>query len=139
LNANISLTGFSLPITLSDETVTNEVNTGWGRVTWGYNPWGIAGTLLANGIQMSSDIGSVSITNEINTGWGSDTWGYETWGAFRTINCFPTGIQLTGNVNSVSISADGEHEVDYRNCYVCNSCVSKCRFFITSYTNRNWF
>jgi hypothetical protein len=85
-NANISLTGFSLPITLSDETVTNEVNVGWSRVTWGYNPWGIAGTLLANGIQMSSDIGSVSITNEINIGWGSDTWGYETWGASGLIS-----------------------------------------------------
>jgi hypothetical protein len=104
-NANISLTGFSLPITLSDETVTNEVNVGWSRVTWGYNPWGIAGTLLANGIQMSSDIGSVSITNEINIGWGSDTWGYETWGASGLI-VSPTGIEASFTIGTLGSTAD---------------------------------
>ena len=104
-NADISLTGFSIPITLGDETTAGEINTGWGRATWGYNPWGIAGTLLANGIQMSSDIGSVSITNEINIGWGSDTWGYETWGASGLI-VSPTGIEATFNIGTLGVEAD---------------------------------
>jgi len=104
-NINISLTGFSIPITLGDETTAGEINQGWGRVTWGYNPWGIAGTLLANGIQMSSDIGSVSITNEINTGWGSDTWGYETWGASGLLVPL-TGIETTFNIGTLGATAD---------------------------------
>jgi len=106
-NADISLTGFSIPITLGDETTVGEINQGWGRVTWGYNPWGIAGTLLANGIQMSSDIGSVSITNEINTGWGSDTWGYETWGTSGLL-VDVTGIGLTATLDNLTINADGQ-------------------------------
>jgi hypothetical protein len=109
-DTQVSITGFGLSNTLGEETVAGEINTGYGRLTWGANGWGIAGTLQATGIEMSSDIGSVSIANEINTGWGSDTWGYETWGQSGQL-ILPTGIQLTGNVNSVSISADGEHEV----------------------------
>jgi len=110
-NANISVTGYSVPITLGDETTAGEINEGWGNNTWGEYGWGTAGTLLANGIQMSSDIGSVSITNEINIGWGSDTWGYETWGTSGLL-VDVTGIEASFSTpGNVSISADGEHEV----------------------------
>jgi hypothetical protein len=58
------LTGFNLTSTLGEETVTGDINAGWGRLTWGANGWGVQGTLLLSGIQMSANIGSVSIDNQ---------------------------------------------------------------------------
>jgi hypothetical protein len=100
-DVNQPLTGFNLTSTLGEETVTGDINAGWGRLTWGANGWGVQGTLLLSGIQMSANIGSVSIDNQINIGWGSDTWGYETWGASGLL------VPLTGVFASFDIGALG--------------------------------
>ena len=104
-NVNYTLTGQPISLSLGDETTAGEINSGWGRQTYGTNAWGIGGTLQATGIQMSSDIGSVSITNEINIGWGSDTWGYETWGASGLLVPL-TGIETTFNIGTLGATAD---------------------------------
>jgi len=104
-NVNYTLTGQPISLSLGDETTAGEINSGWGRQTYGTNAWGIGGTLQATGIQMSSDIGSVSITNEINIGWGSDTWGYETWGASGLI-VVPTGVSATFDIGTLGAAAD---------------------------------
>jgi hypothetical protein len=106
-NANISLTGYSIPITLGDETTAGEINEGWGNNTWGAYGWGTAGTVLAQGNSLSSNLGTVSIDNQINTGWGSDTWGYETWG-ISGLTVDLTGIGLTATLDNLTINADGQ-------------------------------
>jgi len=105
-NVSYILTGQPLSLSLGDETAAGEINSGWGRNTFGSLAWGIQGTVLPTGIQMSSNIGTVSITSEINIGWGSDTWGYETWGASGLL-VDVTGQELSSNLNSVSFDISG--------------------------------
>ena len=38
-DVNISVTGLQLNSSLGDETITTEINTGWGRLTWGAQDW----------------------------------------------------------------------------------------------------
>ena len=52
----------SIPLNLSEETVTVEINAGWGRLTWGENAWGIAGDVLVTGIGMTVGIGTGTVT-----------------------------------------------------------------------------
>ena len=52
----------SIPLSLSEETVTGEINAGWGRLTWGENAWGIAGDVLVTGIGMTVGIGTGTVT-----------------------------------------------------------------------------
>jgi hypothetical protein len=104
-NANISLTGYSIPITLGDETTAGEINEGWSNHTWGEFGWGTGGTVLLQGISLSANLNSVSIANEVNVGWSSDTWGYETWGTSGLL-VDVTGINLTTTIDDVTIKAD---------------------------------
>jgi hypothetical protein len=106
-NANISLTGYSIPITLGDETTAGEINEGWSNNTWGEYGWGTAGTVLAQGNSLSTNLNSVSINAEVNIGWGSDTWGYETWG-ISGLTVDLTGIGLTATLDNLTINADGQ-------------------------------
>jgi len=55
-------TSNSIPLSLSEETVTGEINAGWGRLTWGENAWGIAGDVLVQGVGLASGIGLGTIT-----------------------------------------------------------------------------
>jgi hypothetical protein len=71
----------SIPLSLSEETVTGEINSGWGRLTWGENPWGIYGTTLTSGQQLNLSTGNLDAVGEINEGWGRLTWGENAWGA----------------------------------------------------------
>jgi hypothetical protein len=104
-NADVSVTGYSIPITLGDETTAGEVNEGWSNHTWGEFGWGTGGTVLLQGISLSANLNSVSIANEVNVGWSSDTWGYETWGTSGLL-VDVTGINLTTTIDDVTIKAD---------------------------------
>jgi hypothetical protein len=55
-------TSNSIPLSLSEETVTGEINAGWGRLTWGENAWGIAGDVLVQGVGLASGIGLGTVT-----------------------------------------------------------------------------
>jgi hypothetical protein len=43
-NVSLSVTGIPVSATLGEETTAGEINSGWGRITWGNNGWGIQGT-----------------------------------------------------------------------------------------------
>ena len=55
-------TSNSIPLSLSEETVTGEINAGWGRLTWGENAWGIAGDVLVEGIGLNIGLGVGTVT-----------------------------------------------------------------------------
>jgi len=100
-------TGFSLPMVLSEETITTEINVGWGRSTWGSVAWGIAGDVFLTGQAMSTALNSVSVTAEVNIGWGSDPWGIEAWGQ-SLLAVDVTGIAMVVAEGGAGISTYGD-------------------------------
>tara|TARA_R100000322_G_scaffold125314_2_gene82018 strand:- start:304 stop:1809 length:1506 start_codon:yes stop_codon:yes gene_type:complete len=97
-----SVTGQAMSLGLGSETVTAEVNAGWGRKTWNASAWGISGTLLANGIAITSAVASVTATAEVNVGWGRSTWGAQVWGNPNEAGA-PTGIVMASSLGSLTI------------------------------------
>jgi len=55
-------TANAIPLNLSEETVTGEINAGWGRLTWGENAWGIAGDVLVQGVGLNIGLGVGTVT-----------------------------------------------------------------------------
>tara|TARA_R100001244_G_scaffold68779_1_gene56215 strand:+ start:3262 stop:4506 length:1245 start_codon:yes stop_codon:yes gene_type:complete len=100
-------TGFSLPMVLSEETITTEINTGWGRSSWGAMAWGIAGDVQAGSFALPTALNSVTVTHEVNIGWGSDGWGVEGWGSSIQV-VQPSGIALTMAEGGAGISTYGD-------------------------------
>ena len=93
----------NIPISLSDETVINEINIGWGSDGWGIENWGESG---------SSVVLSGNFLNlNINHGWGNLTWNSSDtqFGGLATINVAigqqidVNGLQINTTLNSISI------------------------------------
>ena len=60
-DVNISVTGLQLNSSLGDETITTEINTGWGRLTWGAQDWGGVGISTQVGVsgqQLNTNLGT---------------------------------------------------------------------------------
>ena len=51
---------------LGDESITNEINAGWGRLTWGENAWGEQGDVVLSGIAMSASLGDESTVVDVS-------------------------------------------------------------------------
>jgi len=64
----------SIPLNLSEENVTVEVNEGWGRLAFGEENWGETG----NAVPISGTALSTSIAN------ADDAWGELAWSAYNT-------------------------------------------------------
>lgn len=110
LNSGSQVSGFNLLATLSEENVTGEINTGWGRFQWNAASWGTFGTLLATGQQLSSNLGSVTTTEEVNEGWSrTPGWSTFSWGIQG--QALATGFSLSTNTGSVTI--DGEVNIGW--------------------------
>ena len=75
--------GIGFTATLGDETTAGEINNGWGRLTWGNQAWGIAGTLIAEGDAATLSLGTT--TTQID------------------VLPIPSGIPMTSVVGDVSI------------------------------------
>jgi len=72
----------NIPLNLGEETISTEINSGWGGEAWGDNAWGILGDVLVSGISLSVNVGSIT---EIN----------------GDANVIPTGSQLSLNIGQV--------------------------------------
>ena len=95
-----TVTGIALSASLGDETTVGEINTGWGRLGWNEQAWGIAGTFIATGDAVTATLGTAVASIDVSTGpstnnnqlittaLGSITIDIQT-------KAFPTGIALT--------------------------------------------
>jgi len=112
-NANPSpiVTGFGMSAALGDESSSTEVNLGWGRVEWGTQAWGIAGTLVATGDAVTANLGSVTTSADANTGPSTNnnqtlTTGLGTVTAFGLALVEPSGFSLTSNLGTADAGPD---------------------------------
>jgi hypothetical protein len=102
---NITIEQIGISTTLSiGELAYSGAGTGWGRFDWGSGSWGIAGTTLLQGQQLTSSIGNITVEAQVAQGWGREEWGEFAWGDNYSV--IPQGQQLTSTINSVSIQID---------------------------------
>tara|TARA_R110002111_G_scaffold52709_1_gene91846 strand:- start:510 stop:1853 length:1344 start_codon:yes stop_codon:yes gene_type:complete len=95
----VQITGQALSANLGTATVNTEINLGWGRLEWGEQAWGIAGTLIATGNSLSGNLGTLGMQGDVNV--------------------IPTGLPLTNTLSSVT--ATGLAEVDLTGFALTNS------------------
>jgi hypothetical protein len=120
----------NIGISLGNETVTAEVNEGWGRLAWGENVWGAQATVIDDltGQQINLSLGNlgfkidtiVEVQSTVNTGWGITSWGLGSWSNGEVSTALSisegeldpnpdvelSGLQLNISLNSVSIIGD---------------------------------
>jgi hypothetical protein len=73
----------SIGALLGNESITAEVNDGWGAYGWGVTSWNtnvLDVNVFPIGQQLNISLNNVSIQFEVNTGWGRKEWGIEAWG-----------------------------------------------------------
>jgi hypothetical protein len=90
----------SIPLNLSEENVTVEVNQGWGRLAFGEENWGETG----NFVSVSGTALSTSIANA-DDGWGELAWSaYNTrWGGQTSVDVsISQNILLSGQQLNIS-------------------------------------
>ena len=103
------VTGQQLNISsLGNVTVTAEINSGWGRLTWGQNDWNSDG--ISQIIQVSNTGLGLNVNSGIREYWGQDAWGASTteWGGSYVTE---TIISATVEVSSIAMTIS-EGEVD---------------------------
>ena len=106
-----TVTGIALSASLGDETTVGEINTGWGRLGWNEQAWGIAGTFIATGDAVTATLGTAVASIDVSTGpstnnnqlittaLGSITIDIQT-------KAFPTGIALTAAEGTADAGPD---------------------------------
>ena len=106
-----TVTGIALSASLGDETTVGEINTGWGRLGWNEQAWGIAGTFIATGDAVTATLGSVVASIDVSTGPSTNNNQLIT----TTLNdvtidiqtkAFPTGQPLTGALGVADAGPD---------------------------------
>jgi hypothetical protein len=85
------VTGQQINTSLNSVTVTAEINSGWGRLTWGQNDWnsdGLSIVTSVTGQQLNISQGDenidvsviVQVSSTYQAGWGVVAWGAQNWG-----------------------------------------------------------
>jgi hypothetical protein len=87
----------------------------WGQQTWGFENWGTLGdqafSLSSTNLSASFSVGTPVIDAELQVGWGGDTWGENVWGELSGAFAYPTGIQATLSIGSVTTTANANVDV----------------------------
>jgi hypothetical protein len=99
-SASFGGTANAIPLNLSEESVTAEVNQGFGRLSWGEENWGETG----NSVPVSGTALSTSIANA-DDGWGELAWSaYNTrWGGQTSVDVsISQNILLSGQQLNIS-------------------------------------
>jgi len=79
--------------------------TTWGAYAWGDNSWASdQNTIDVNGISASFDLGNLLAYPSV--GWGAQVWGNGEWGELDSPEVIPTGISLSTNLGTPSITAE---------------------------------
>ena len=105
------VTGIALSASLGDETTVGEINTGWGRLGWNEQAWGIAGTFIATGDAVTATLGSVVASIDVSTGPSTNNNQLITTALGSTTidiqtKVFPTGIALTAAEGTADAGPD---------------------------------
>ena len=110
-NPTFTVTGIALSASLGDETTVGEINTGWGRLGWNEQAWGIAGTFIATGDAVTATLGSVVASIDVSTGPSTNnnqlitaSLGNETIDIQTKV--FPTGIGMTSALGTADAGPD---------------------------------
>ena len=107
-SVNVIPTGIAMTNSLGDETTAGEINTGWGRLTWNENAWGIAGDLRVTGIAATAALGNESISIDVSpipTGIAmTASQGDES--TEISFKAEPTGIAATANLGTADAGPD---------------------------------
>ena len=95
----VILSGQSVTTTLGDLTTFPEQ--GWGRDSWGNEPYGdsFSPVVSVDGFSITTSLGDAVAFPE--SGWGSDTWNFESWG-FNGSIIVPTGQSITTSVGELT-------------------------------------
>jgi hypothetical protein len=70
---------------------------GWGRSTWGNEPWGESNspTVSVSGFSITASLGTLAYAQS-EEGWGRDEWGIGNWGE-NTTTVIPDGLEITAH------------------------------------------
>ncbi len=106
-----TVTGIALSASLGDETTVGEINTGWGRLGWNEQAWGIAGTFIATGDAVTATLGTAVASIDVSTGPSTNNNQLITTAlGSLTIDiqtkAFPTGIALTAAEGTADAGPD---------------------------------
>ena len=106
-----TVTGIALSASLGDETTVGEINTGWGRLGWKEQAWGIAGTFIATGDAVTATLGTAVASIDVSTGPSTNNNQLITTAlGSTTIDIqtkeFPTGIALTAAEGTADAGPD---------------------------------
>ena len=109
-NKTVSLTGLGLNSSLNNVGISGEINSGWGRLTFGENAWGIQGDVLITGIGLSTGIGTGSVTIDVQPGLTGEQLNLNTGTitAFGVAQVPVTGQGLTVSEGNVDAAPDAE-------------------------------
>ena len=109
-NKTVSLTGLGLNSSLNNVGISGEINSGWGRLTFGENAWGIQGDVLITGIGLSTGIGTGSVTIDVQPGLTGEQLNLNTGTitAFGIAQVPVTGQGLTVSEGNVDAAPDAE-------------------------------
>jgi len=126
-------------ISLGDETTAGEINSGWGRRTWGDFAWGIDGSLLLTGQQLNISApgalsfiisGSIDVTGQqLNTSI-NDVY------AFGLAIVNPTGLQL--NIAEGNIDPAPDAEVTGQQLNITQGSVTVSAEINSGWGRRGW-
>ena len=97
-NITIEQQGISITSTVG-ELAYAATGTGWGRFEYGSGAWGIAGSVLLQGQQLTTSLGSITVDAKVEQGWGRGSWGNRAWG--DTYSALAVGQELTSAQGTV--------------------------------------
>jgi len=108
-NADADVTGIGLSANQGEETITTEINGGWGRLEWGNLAWGEAYSVQLSGQQLNTTTNSVGvgIASFIDVTGQPLTITQDDPEILITVDAFPTGEELNTTSGSVSFTISG--------------------------------
>lgn len=108
-DVDVSLTGLELNTTLNSVSISAEINSGWGRLTWGQNDWGGEGLSISvaiTGQELTTTLNSVSLDLTSVVSLTGQSLTVEEGIVDPNPDVILEGQELTIALDSVNITAD---------------------------------
>jgi hypothetical protein len=108
-DVDVSITGLELNTTLNSVSISAEINSGWGRLTWGQNDWGGEGlsvSVAITGQELTTTLNSVSLDLTSVVSLTGQSLTVEEGIVDPNPDVILEGQELTIALDSVNITAD---------------------------------